>query len=183
MAISRLLNEFRPLFQMLEEPITRAPTVYARPNRVLFDDPFRSAFGGLGTLGVHPAMDVKEEGDKYVIDADLPGVKKDNVEIRVGEDGRSISIEGKFVQESQDQSPSQAEESGETDSTAVTRSSESSNQISTERMQSIHATFQRTIWLPRPIEAQSVKAKLENGVLKVMAKKAEDKGTTVVPVE
>lgn len=110
MSISRLLNEVRPLFQLLEEPLTRSPAFYARPQRMLLGDPFRSPFGGLGTLGGRPAVDVIEEGDKYVVAADLPGVKKEDVEVRVAEDGRSITIEGRMVEvPSEDQRQQQGE--------------------------------------------------------------------------
>lgn len=46
-------------------------------------------------------MDVSDQGDKYVVDADLPALKKENIEARVGDDGRSITIEGKVINTSQ----------------------------------------------------------------------------------
>jgi HSP20 family protein len=128
-------------------------------------------------------VDLREEGDKFIVNADLPGVKKDNVEIRIGDDGRSVTIEGKFVQETPEQGASEELQAGETDSSADSRANGSPNQISIERLQSMNAAFARTIWLPLPIDAQSVKAKLEDGVLNVVAKKAVDKATTVVRVE
>lgn len=45
-----------------------------------------------------PAIDVSDEGENYRVDADLPGVPKENVEVRIGDNGRSITIEGKVVE-------------------------------------------------------------------------------------
>lgn len=42
-------------------------------------------------------MDVTEEGKHYIVEAELPGVKKENIEVRIGDGGRSITIEGKIV--------------------------------------------------------------------------------------
>lgn len=91
MSISRLLHEFRPLFRMLEEPLTRgAPTLYGFPHRSFLADPFLTS-----PSTVHPALDLTEEGDNYIVEADLPGVKKENVDITVGDGGRSVTIQGR----------------------------------------------------------------------------------------
>jgi len=96
MSISRqLLREFRPLFRMLEEPISRQglPASYFG-----FNNPFgRSGLFDSLPILERPALDVNEEGDKYVLEAELPGVKKDNIEVRIGDAGRSVTIEGKVV--------------------------------------------------------------------------------------
>lgn len=93
MSIARqLFHEFRPLFRMLDEPLTRSPSFFGHPSRSIFDDPFfKSAFIS------RPAVDVTEEGNQYVLEADLPGVKKENVDVRIGDGGRSITIEGKLT--------------------------------------------------------------------------------------
>lgn len=78
---------------MLEEPFSRSPTAYlGYPSHSVLDDPFIKS-----SLLTRPAVDVTEEGDKYVLEADLPGVKKENLEVRIGDAGRSVTIEGKFV--------------------------------------------------------------------------------------
>lgn len=60
------------------------------PQRALFDDPFLPS-----PAAIRPAVDVTEEGDKYILEADLPGVKKENVDVRIGDGGRSVTIQGK----------------------------------------------------------------------------------------
>lgn len=91
MSIARqLLHEFRPLFRMLEEPFGRSAVAPMYPQRSPFDDSFLPS-----PAAIRPAVDVTEEGDKYILEADLPGVKKENVDIRIGDGGRSVTIQGK----------------------------------------------------------------------------------------
>ena len=92
MSLTRqFLREFRPLFRMLEEPFGVSPR-YARPNS-FFDDPFFHS-----PRALRPAVDVTEEGNKYVVEAELPGVKKEDIEVRISDGGRSVTIEGKIAE-------------------------------------------------------------------------------------
>ncbi|EDR13714.1 uncharacterized protein LACBIDRAFT_308997 [Laccaria bicolor S238N-H82] len=185
MSIARqLFHEFRPLFRMLEEPLTR-PQFYGIPSRA--SDPFNN-FNNFNAFLTRPAIDVKEEGDKYILDADLPGVRKENVEVRIGDNGRSVTIEGKIVERGRPeaiQTPSSASSSETSDSQSITQVDETATNITTERPSSYtrNAVFSRTIWLPRPVDTQNVSAKLDHGVLTVTVKKSQDKESTVIPVE
>ena len=97
MSLSRnFFREFRPFFRMLEDPFFgsgRAPVTYAGRGHSVFDDPFF----GLARDGLRPAVDVAEEGNSYVIEAELPGVRKEDINVEVGNNGRSVTIEGKIV--------------------------------------------------------------------------------------
>jgi HSP20 family molecular chaperone IbpA len=91
MSLTRqFFRDLRPLFQILHEPFGRSPSHYA-VSRPLFDDIFFHSPNSL-----RPAIDVTEEGNSYFLEAELPGVKKENVEVRISEGGRSVTIEGKF---------------------------------------------------------------------------------------
>jgi HSP20 family molecular chaperone IbpA len=104
MSIARqFLNEFRPLFRMLEEPLSRPPTYLGYPSHSVFDDP-------LFKPSLLPAVDVTEEGDKYVVEADVPGMKKENIEVRIGDGGRSVTIEGKVVDRRREPQATEASE-------------------------------------------------------------------------
>ncbi|KAI5830453.1 HSP20-like chaperone [Schizophyllum commune Tattone D] len=186
MSLSRILNEFRPLVRMLDEPLFRAPGYYNpgfRGRSALLDDPLFQSFN------TRPAVDVSEDGTKYIVEAEVPGVKKDALEIRVGDGGQSLTIEGRFASRQGGEAPPPAENTqasasateGTSDSTAVTKAADAPNQISTER--TVFGNFTRTVWLPRPVDASKVSAKLNDGILTVTVPKAEDKGSTVVPVE
>ncbi|PFH53900.1 hypothetical protein AMATHDRAFT_136423 [Amanita thiersii Skay4041] len=189
MSIARqFFNEVRPFFRLLEEPLTRSSALYARPSRMLLEDPFDNF------LGTRPAIDVTEDGNRYVIDADLPGVKKENIEVRIGDNGRSITIEGRATERSEQTMPSEEARqeiifvttdkgTGETNATSEAANNGKGSQISTERFRTLNQRFSRTIWLPRVVDGSKVCAKLENGVLTVTALKSEDKGSTVVAIE
>jgi HSP20 family molecular chaperone IbpA len=94
MSITRqFLNEFRLLFRMLEEPLGGRFGAFGIPSRAILDDPFFTA-----PRFARPAVDVSEEGNHYVVETELPGVKKEDVEVRIGDHGRSITIEGNIIQ-------------------------------------------------------------------------------------
>ncbi len=108
MSITRqLLNEFRPLFRMFDEPFARSPAAFSRSP--FFDE----AFTGFPRFS-RPAIDVREEGNSYIVEADLPGVQKENVEVSVGDGGRSVTIEGKIVTRSPPQAEAKTEEGEKT---------------------------------------------------------------------
>lgn len=95
MSLTRqIFRELGPLFRMLEQPFGHSPTFYNSRLWNRFQD-----------IEVRPFVDVAEQGNKYTLDAELPGVNKENVEIRVGDGGRSITIEGKVVEKSRNNSP------------------------------------------------------------------------------
>ena len=75
---------------MLEEPLRSPSYLGTLPSR-LFDDPFFAH----STNALRPAVDVTEEGNSYIVEAELPGVKKENLQVRIGDGGRSVTIEGK----------------------------------------------------------------------------------------
>ncbi|KAI0761967.1 HSP20-like chaperone [Trametes elegans] len=207
MSLSRnFLRELRPLFRLLEEPLGRSPAAYSGP-RSLFDDPF---FNSPALL--RPAVDVSEQGDKYIVEAELPGVKKENVNVRIGDGGRTLTIEGKVFSRSaggpQQAQAADASSSGATEgasggtsaraplivaideltttsagSQALTTKQSESTALSTERVFSGTSSFTRTVVLPQPVDSSKVTAKLSDGVLTVTVPKAEDAGSVQINVE
>ena len=118
MSLSRqFFRELRPLFRMLEEPFGRSPAYWNHgngryPSRGFFEDPFFASSSAL-----RPAIDVHEQGDSYIVEAELPGVKKENVNVRIGDGGRSLTIEGKVFRRSPETAPQQSSQAqGSTDS-------------------------------------------------------------------
>ncbi|KAG8860266.1 hypothetical protein FRB91_004054 [Serendipita sp. 411] len=114
------------------------------------------------------SLDMVDKGDTFSIEADLPGVKKENLNVRIGDNGRSLVIEGSIGKKSDEQKAQTS-----TDQSSVTEHS-----LLSERT----AKFFRKIWLPQPIEASAVKAKLEDGVLKLHIPKAKEDGSLRVDV-
>jgi HSP20 family protein len=171
---------------MLEEPITRSPSYYGLPLRSLFEDPFVHS-----PVIACPSVDLTEEDNSYVLQAELPGVKKENIELKIGDGGRSITIDGSIPSKLDSGSaPSEGTQSfvcanqnssswpGSTDVIQSTQ-----KQLSVEGAFTGSSTFTRTVWLPRQVDAGSVSAKLSDGILTVRLTKAEDKASIKVPVE
>ncbi|KAJ3815363.1 HSP20-like chaperone [Lentinula lateritia] len=189
MSIARhIFNEFRPLFRMLEEPLTRSPAL--RYSSV-FNDPFFN-----GPALARPAVDVSEEGNKYIIEAELPGVPKENVDVRVGDHGHSVTIEGKVTSRRGGPAITSTPESGNTSdaepaitsaaadtTTAVAHEPDSSNHISVERQLVNNSSFTRTVWLPRPVDGSNVSAQLKDGVLTLTLPKSVDEGSVKITVD
>jgi len=172
MSIARqFLRELRPIFRMLEEPITRSPSYYGLPTRSIFEDPFFQ----LPAIA-RPSVDLTEEGNSYILQAELPGVKKENIELKIGDGGRSVTVEGKIPA-----SRSEGADPGTESSTDVTQAN--SQQISAEGVFTGSSTFTRTVWLPRQVDGKNVNAKLSDGILTVRLAKAEDNASVKVPIE
>lgn len=94
-----------------------------------------------------PTVDVIEEQDLYVLKADLPGVDRKDIEITF-EDG-ALTLKG------------ERSESAESDHDGY------------QRIERSYGKFQRTFRMPENIDAESITAKSEQGVLEVRVPKQE----------
>jgi len=112
----------------------------------------RSAEGGAEAAAVHwtPSADISESEHEFVVRAELPGVKKEDVRITV-EQG-TITIAGERRIEKEDSS---------------TRY---------HRIESFHGTFSRSFGLPDTVDANAIRAEAKDGVLLVhLPKKVMEK--------
>jgi HSP20 family protein len=92
-----------------------------------------------------PAVNTREGDDAYYIDVDLPGVKKEDVEISV--DKNVLTIKGKR---------------------------EVREEVKEEdyyRVESAYGTFSRSFTLPEKVDVENIEAKSENGVLEIIIPK------------
>lgn len=64
-----------------------------RPETASLMDDFFSPFFGLDNFVSTFSVDVRDEGDKYVLEADLPGVKREDVSVNINDDVLTISAE------------------------------------------------------------------------------------------
>ncbi len=98
--------------------------------------------------GWTPALDVYENKDHFVVKAELPGMKKEDIEVSL-HDG-SLSISGERKTESK-------HEEGEV-----------------YRAERFFGRFQRTVTLPTAVAADKVKAAYNEGVLTITLPKTEE---------
>ncbi|KAG8816658.1 hypothetical protein FRC17_000244 [Serendipita sp. 399] len=123
-----------------------------------------------------------EETKEYVVEAEIPRVRREDLDVKLGDNGRSLKIAGSIVRRPQRQTPSEkpTNDQGQMDNASkdVTRTDTSSSQVM-KSSQSSATTFARIVWLPNPIDATSIKAKLEHGVLTIRAKPASSEAINV----
>jgi HSP20 family protein len=114
-----------------------------------FDVPFWSNFGRTGQLftGWSPALDLYESGDHLVAVVELPGMRKEDIDISLHDGTLTISGERKH---------------------------ESNNGETAQRTERYVGTFRRSITLPTRVDAGKVGATYKDGILKVTLPKAEE---------
>ncbi|KAI5122785.1 hypothetical protein M0805_000129 [Coniferiporia weirii] len=197
MSLTRhFLHELRPLFRMLDEPLGLQHPAFRSVLSRQSGSPFAlgGPFFGSGFVNA-PAIDLSEESNAYVVEAELPGVKRENIEVRIGDNGRSLTIEGRTFTRS-GAPASEGEEkpnevpapSSDTPSTngepqAVAQTGNAPTVLSTERTFSSSSSFSRTIWLPSRVDGSDVSAKLVDGILTVRIPKAEVQESTKITIE
>lgn len=104
-----------------------------------------------------PVADITESDKEFLIKAELPEVKKEDVTVTV-QDG-SLTISGERKQE--------RKEKGE-------------NEI---RVESFYGSFSRTFTLPENVDTKAIKAETKDGVLRVHVPKTEVAKAKPVQIE
>ena len=114
----------------------------------IFEDPF--GFGAPSTTlfeGWTPAVDVHENKDNITVRAELPGMKKEEIEVTIV--GDTITISGERKQEEEKQ------------------------EGQTYRSERFLGRFQRSIALPAEVDPNQVQASYKDGVLTINLPKSE----------
>jgi HSP20 family protein len=94
----------------------------------------------------NPAVNVYQDKDRFTVVVELPGLKKEEIEISLHDDTLTIAGERK-------------------------REESSEQEFLTERL---YGKFQRSLTLPTAVDAEEVKASYKDGLLQVVLPKAEE---------
>ena len=114
--------------------------------------PVRQMFHDLGSYGEFtPTCDIFESGNEIVVKADLPGMKREDVDVKLVDNRLVITGERKSEEKV-----------------------ERKDYIRVERS---HGSFNWTINLPEDIDSEHVKASFKEGVLEIRIAKLGDKST------
>ena len=115
------------------------------------DELSRSYMGrgrGRTNAGVFPPLNIREEADRMVITAELPGVKAEDLDISF--EGETLSIQGRRAERQHEGNPSY------------------------HRREIQRGSFSRAVSLPVKVDAERIGAKLADGVLCVTLMKAAE---------
>ena len=98
--------------------------------------------------GWTPALDVYEDKDNFIVKAELPGMKKEDIEVSLH--GDSLSISGERKSETKEENADVC------------------------RAERYFGRFQRTVTLPTSVAPDKVKAQYKDGILTVTLPKTEE---------
>jgi len=128
---------------------TRTPGTLDR--MLPLDRVFDQAFGGsLGTRVWVPAMDVAEKRDAYVVQAELPGVAPDQVDVSF--EKNVLTIRG---------------------TKPASFDSKSDGELRIFAAERVSGSFERSVRLPEFVDAERISASFNNGLLTITVPKAE----------
>jgi HSP20 family protein len=136
----KTLTRWSPLRE-LETLQDRLSTLFERAM------PRASGESSFGFTDWTPAVDVSEDEKEYLIKAELPEVKKEDVKVTVENGTLRITGERKFEKEEKDKKY--------------------------HRIERAYGSFERTFALPEDAKADAVAAEFKEGVLKVHLPKSE----------
>ena len=115
----------------------------------LFESPLAEWARGSNLLsGWTPALDIYEDKDNLFVKVELPGMKREDIEVSLHEGCLSVSGERKSESKHEDAEVYRAER--------------------------FFGRFQRTITLPTPVAADKVKAQYQDGILNITLPKTEE---------
>ena len=118
-----------------------------------FEDTRRALTGRTAS----PKVDIYEDGKLFVVKAEVPGLKKEEISVSISEDSLTIKGERKQVREEK--------------------------RKDFYRSECAYGSFQRSVSLPHRVKAKEAKAKYENGILEIRIPKAKGEAAGSVEIK
>lgn len=109
-----------------------------------------------------PAVDVSNNKDSFCIEAELPGYKKDDVELKLENHNLSIMSSNSFDKEVKDKK-------------------EDGDYLVKETK--LKQSFKRTFGLPKDVDEDNINAKFKDGVLVITIPKIQKVESTTIQIE
>ncbi|MGH8531092.1 MAG: Hsp20/alpha crystallin family protein [Nevskiales bacterium] len=127
------------------EPVGMLSKLHYEMNRLFEPGSLPDLTGASGVWT--PAVDIKEEENRYLIHADVPGIKPEDIEVTL--ERGVLTLRGKRVAESR------------------------AEQASYRRLERYRGEFARHFALPDTADEERVDARIKDGVLEVVINKKE----------
>lgn len=139
------------IFSTLNEMERMMEEAFHRPFFSKSTLPFRQLFRELGSFGeITPSVDIFEEKGEVVVKAEIPGIRREDINVKLV--GNKIIISGEKKTEEM---------------------VERKDYLRVERS---HGSFNRILSLPEGVDAEHIKASYKDGVLEVRLPKIGTKG-------
>jgi HSP20 family protein len=131
------------------EPFEGVNRIQSRIND-LFDDTFgrTRAQQSVATGVWYPPVDILESKDSYLIRAELPGMRKEDLKTEVNDGTLTLSGERKFE--------------------------EPANGVEYHRVERVSGKFSRSFYLPQTVKHDGIKATYRDGILEIQVPKADE---------
>lgn len=149
---ARAMSPFEEMERMMDEFFPRG---WMRPGRMGWGPRWSEMAAPFE--GRWPKVDVVEKDDQVVVRAEVPGVKKDDLDVSITDD--TVTIRGSTQEEKK-------EEEGDYYRQEISR-----------------GTFSRTVTLPGGVNGDKAKARFEDGVLELTLPKEERSKRRKIKVE
>lgn len=107
-----------------------------------------------------PVVDIHEDENSYIIDAELPGLTREDVKLSFQEGTLTISGERSYQYDRKG-------ENGANGDNVVAR------EKNCHRMERFYGKFFRSVTFPTPVNSDAINARFDNGVLTVTVPKVE----------
>ncbi|MBK3333307.1 Hsp20/alpha crystallin family protein [Persephonella atlantica] len=105
----------------------------------------------------NPKVDIYEKDNKLIIEAEIPGAKKEDVEVKIKDN--AVVIRGEVKKE------------------------EEEKEKTYYRSERFHGVFERVVPLPVEVKVEEAKATFENGILKVEIPKVSEEKEVKIEVK
>jgi HSP20 family protein len=138
-------------------PVNEFEDMISRYNRMLGLSPRSDGKDVFSRTDWAPAVDIKETDQAFTIEAELPGLAKDDVKVTVHDGVLSIEGERKHEEESKDRKH--------------------------HRIERYYGSFKRRFTLPDNVDENSVKAAFKDGLLTLTVQKAEPAQPKAIEVD
>lgn len=127
--------------------------------RRMFDEPFGGLFSDSSAMGGEwkPLMDVVETKEGVTLKIEVPGVKQEDLSISLEDDTLVVKGERKHETEVKEDGYS--------------------------RMERSYGSFQRSVLVPKTLDASRIKATYKDGVLEIQLPKTEEAKPKAIKVE
>ena len=130
------------------DPFRELRSLQDEVNRVFSSSMNRSGETGLGRGAWNPSVDIFENKDQIVLEAELPGISPDDVNISI--ENNVLTIHGERNFEKKDESDN------------------------FHRVERSYGSFTRSFTLPPTVSSENVNANFDNGVLRLELAKREE---------